>query len=379
MAEIPRVLHVLGDLGMGGAETWACQLFPRMDPARIKMEFLVHARGGAYEERLLGLGARIHALEGTRRPIAYELALRRLLKKEGPFLAVHSHIGYFSGLVVRAAHKEGVPGRIVHSRNTRDGHSNSLARGLYRWWMRRWMLKHATVRLAVSREAAVGLFGDTAGGAGQCDVVTGIDFSPFAEPPDRGALRRLLDLPERAKVVGHLGSFRRQKNHALFVEVAKHLAPRDETIFFVLIGEGPLRAEIEASVREAGLSPRFRFAGDRAEALTLLRGMDAFLFPSLYEGLPRALMEAQAAGLPCVASDAISPVSAAFPGAVRFLSLGAPVSEWVEAAVAALAEGWNESRGARAVRAFSDAGLTIEANARYLTTLYEGMAHAAIR
>jgi len=214
------------------------------------------------------------------------------------------------------------------------------------------------------------------GAEGRCPLLTGVDFSSYAESPDRSLLRRRLNLPARARILGHLGSFRAQKNHGRFVEVASILAPRDEGLYFVLLGQGPLKERVEAAVQKAGLLDRFRFAGEQRDIATLLPGMDAFLFPSLHEGLPRALMEAQAAGLPCVASDAIATSVAAFSEAVRFLSLDEPPSAWAEAVSRALADGQSLDRAARAQRVFLERGLSITSNAQYLTDLYEKIAHA---
>lgn len=376
VAEPVRVLHVLGDLGRGGAETWAFQLFGEMDPSRVRLEFLVHGLAGHYKERLLSLGARIHYPGNPRHPLRYTRALQELLRLQGPFLAVHSHVGYFSGCIVRTARRVGIPGRIVHARNSSDGCRGTPYRILYRRLMRQWMLVHSTALMAVSREAALGLFGPAGGDPSRCRILTGLDFSPFSSVERSGRIRRELKIPNGAPLVGHVGSFRRQKNHAWFVEVAKVLAARLPEVFFLAVGEGGLRPQIEKAVKSANLEARFRFAGERGDIPAVLAEMDAFLFPSFHEGMPRALLEAQAAGLPCVASDVISADSGAVPEAVTFLSLEVPAATWALAVEKALRLGRSPEVGQRAVQQFAARGLTIEGNARILTEFYEDLAHA---
>jgi glycosyltransferase involved in cell wall biosynthesis len=123
-------------------------------------------------------------------------------------------------------------------------------------------------------------------------------------------------------------------------------------------------------VAEQGLADRFLFLGDRPDVPQLMMGaMDAFLFPSLYEGLPRVLLEAQAAGLPCAASDTITREAAASPSSIRFLPLNAPIPHWCDALESAL-NARVEGSGPAAIADLEARGLTIAANARKLVALY---------
>lgn len=369
-----RVLHVLGSLNRGGAETWAIQLLSLMDRRKVEMDLLVHKRGGAYEETARDLGARIYTLESHSSPVRYMRELRGLLSESGPYDVVHTHLQLFSGIVLRCAAQVGVPGRIAHARNSADGRGLSLARAAYRRLMRYWLAKYATQFFAVSRLAGQGAFGAELAREDRCALLTGIDFSAFEVLPDREELRRSLGIEPEHRAVGHLGSFRRQKNHAHLVRVAQVAASRDPRLLFVLMGDGPLREETEASVRAAGLSNSFRFLGEKPNAAQLLVGMDAFLFPSFHEGLPRVLIEAQAAGLPCVASTAITSEAAAEEGRVTFVSLDASIEAWVAALERALEEGTSAEKGREAIECFTRRGMTIEANALTLTALYQRIA-----
>jgi glycosyltransferase involved in cell wall biosynthesis len=129
-------------------------------------------------------------------------------------------------------------------------------------------------------------------------------------------------------VIGHVGRFDVSKNHSFLLRVAAEVVRHEPRAFFVLVGDGPLRAEIEAECERAGLRDRFLFTGVRTDVPRLLRSFDAFLFPSLREGLPLVGIEAQAASLPIVLSETITPEVVVVPTLFRWLSLAEPPSIW---------------------------------------------------
>jgi glycosyltransferase involved in cell wall biosynthesis len=128
------------------------------------------------------------------------------------------------------------------------------------------------------------------------------------------------------------------KNHAKIVEVAKNVCASDREAHFLLVGDGPLREDVEAAITSAGLRKHFTFTGVRSDVPRLLRAMDTFVFPSKYEGLPIALLEAQFAGLPCVVSDTITPEATLDSGMVTRMPLAAPAAEWANVVRGQLAQ-----------------------------------------
>lgn len=331
-----KVLEVVGSLNRGGTETWLLHLLRCLDRRTFHLDFLVHdPQKGAYDDEILALGGGIIPCLKPHHPWSYARNFRRVLQDHGPYDIVHSHLHHYSGFVLWLARQAGIPGRIAHSHlDTSLPHSQAgPLRRLYLALMTSWIQRHATAGLAASQQAAVALFGPHWRRDPRWRVLyCGIDLSPFHRAPQRQALRAALGISPEALVIGHVGRFFAQKNHAFLVEVAQEIARREKNFILLLIGDGPLRPLIQQRVHAAGLGDRVIFLGWRNDVPRLMLGaMDVFLFPSLYEGLGLVLVEAQAAGLPCVISAVVPWEADVVPPLVERLSLSLPAATWAEA------------------------------------------------
>ena len=373
MSAALKVLHVLGGLRRGGAETWLVQLAEELsrNGVRVDVAVLSDPTDHAYYATLRSLGCEIHHCGSASRPLRFARNLGRVLESDGPYRAVHCSLGLFGGYVAKVARRHGVPVRIVHSRNSADGKAGSLARSLYRAAMKQLIARNATHLLAVSTPAAEGTFGQRMARGSSCSLMTGFDFSAFRTPADRRELRASLGIPDGALVVGHVGSFTSQKNHEFLVEIGDSLRRLNKSVQVLLVGDGALRGEIECMVQDRGAGETFRFLGERSDVPELMMGvMDAFVLPSHFEGLPRVLVEAQAAGLPCVVSSEVTREAAALDDRVRFVSLQQAADHWAQAILEVLTLGQSPDASRAALQAFEERGLTIRANARRLEQLY---------
>jgi len=329
-----RILHVVGGMNRGGVETWLMHVLRHIDRADFQMDFLVHTeRPCAYDEEIIALGSRIIPCLSPQRPWVYARNFRRALRAHGPYDVIHSHVHRFSGYVLRLS-KVDVPIRIAHSHNDSSSVEarGGLLRRSYVTLTGRWIRAHATVGLSCSDRAAAALFGEAWMDDRRWETMPyGIDLAPFRSSVDLGDVRRELAIPPDAWVIGHVGRFVEQKNHRFLAEVAIELLKREPRAFLLLVGDGPLRPSIEQQVNGAGIAHRVRFAGLRGDVHRLMRGaMDFFLFPSLWEGLGLVLIEAQAAGLPCIISDVIPREADVVGPLIRRVSLAQPVARWVD-------------------------------------------------
>lgn len=334
-----RILQVVGGMNLGGVETWLLQVLRNIDRERFQIDLLVHTEEECvYDEEVRALGCRILPCLHPRQPWTYARNFHRLVRECGPYDIIHSHVFRFSGFIMRLAAAAGIPVRIAHSRSSAENRNLTIWRQGYNFLMSSWLAGYSTHLLAVSRDAALGLYGP--GGLNDSKLFlapSAIDFTPFQENCSSGEIRDGLSLPLDAKVVGHVGRFTEAKNHDFVIEVARILCQRRPNLQFVLVGEGPSRTVCMERVEKMGLAPRFKFTGARRDVPRLMKGaMDLLLFPSKWEGLPRVVLEAQAAGLPCVISDVISEEVEVVQPLVRRLSLKQPPADWAEAVLAAL-------------------------------------------
>ena len=215
-----------------------------------------------------------------------------------PYRVVHCHLNYMSGVVLAAAKKAGVPVRIAHA------HTASMAPG-WKQAVRR-LCKYlipatATHRFACSTEAGKAIFGRQDFSI----LANAIDAAAFA-PDDvlRGEVRAELGLGDVFTVM-HVGRMVYAKNHAFLLDAFAELLRAEPGAKLVLVGDGELRAEIEA---KAARLPENSVVllGTRTDIPRLLQAADIFAFPSRFEGFGITLLEAQAAGLPCVKADTIT-------------------------------------------------------------------------
>ncbi len=334
-----RILHVLGMMERGGAETWLMHILRMIDRDRYQMDFLVHiTEPQDYDDEIRALGSAVILCPHTRQPLRYARDCLRVLKEHGPYDVVHSHVHRYSGLVLRLAKRAGVPVRIAHSHLDASASEAqaSLPRKAYATLMHHWIERTMTDGLSVSHQAAADLFGPGWESDSRHRMLfCGIDMEPFSQPPCHAAVRAALGIPEDAFVVGHVGRFTEQKNHALLLAIAAETLALAPDTRFLLIGDGELRAVMEERAAQLGIADRVIFAGLRPDVPQLMLGaMDAFLLPSLYEGLPLVLMEAQAAGLPCVFSDTISHEADIVPSLVSRRALTTPPRAWAETLLA---------------------------------------------
>jgi glycosyltransferase involved in cell wall biosynthesis len=341
MSKPIRVLHVLGRLNPGGVEVWLRHVLRHIDRERYRMDFLVlNEAPGAYDEEFRALGAKVIPCGGHSRPWVFARRFREVLRTYGPYDVVHSHVHHYSGVVLAVAAAAGVPVRLAHSHSDPDGfgHERKASRRAYRMLMAVMLDRAATGGMACSRPAARSLFGrDWASDPRWGVVYCGVDLEPFHVPQEPGIVRQALSIPPDDLVLGHVGGFKEVKNHTFLLKVFAAFLEKEPRGRLVLVGEGPLRQEIEAEARWAGLEERTHFLGARDDVPALLAGgFDAFVFPSLYEGLGLSLVEAQAAGLPCIYSDVVTEEAAIVPELMRPLSLKAPPDRWASEAQEAI-------------------------------------------
>lgn len=324
-----RLLCIVGSLNAGGAETFLMKVYRSLDRNKYQMDFCVaNPEKGVYEDEIQSLGGKIHVIpfksDGFRE---FRKALYKVVK-DGNYRRVLRITSNAAGLVdLKIAKAAGATRCIARSSNSSDGTSiknkviNFICKVLY--------LKYVDEMVAPSDLAAIYTFGKKAVTNGKVHKLNnGVDLSTFYYSVEgRAKIRKEFDLGE-STVIGHVGRFMQQKNHKfllqVFAEIRKHVDAK-----LMLTGKGELENELRQQAKELNIDEYVVFTGLRKDVPEILSAMDIMVFPSLYEGMPNTIIEAQATGLPCLISDSITR-EANITGLVKYKSLNTSAADWAE-------------------------------------------------
>ena len=366
-----RVLQVVTILNRGGLESMLMNHYRAIDRGRIQFDFLVHRScEGEYENEILELGGRIYRMPAItpRNLVVYVKKLDSFFSEHSEYTIIHSHLDALSTFVLRAAKKAKRSCRIAHSHIS---HMDMNAKAVARIFSKAFLKRYCNEHFACSGIAGDWLFGKQIGKQGRLTLFrNAINTHQFTHSPEvRSRVRTELGLDDRF-VIGHVGRFNLQKNHKLLLDIFARILSQEPRAVLLLAGDGSLRPAMEAKAAALGIRENVQFVGVRSDIPDLLQAMDLFLFPSLYEGLPVTVIEAQASGLPCVLSDTISK-ECDISGILTFLPLAESLDVWCDE-VLKLKRG---SRLSDAHRRVADAGYDVETNADWLTKFYSSKHH----
>ena len=366
-----KILHVIYGFERGGIETWLLQLASHLDKSRFQLILAYHTDGSeGIASDLRAAGYKLHRFCSPRSPFAYMRALSTFLMTEGPFAAVHSHVN-FAGLLMLAARRSGVPVRIAHSHVSMGMMTSGIIAGSYTKITNRLLLSNRTQGLAVSDSASVTLFGKRWEYLPDiCIMPCGIDLEAFQSHKPAGR-KAELGIPGEWKVLSVIGRLSTEKNHVLALEALSSLAREEESLCLLLVGVGPELPALKERAAQLGLSDHVVFAGERRDVPALLSEVvDVLLLPSITEGSPLTFIEAQAAGVPCVVSEAVP--DAALKGSRATYQLG--VTQGAEAWAQQIASALQNRREHEKWRDFSGGPYDIRQNAAMVARLYAGQA-----
>lgn len=319
------VAQVMGKLGAGGVESVIYNYYRHMDHTKIQFDFYVDDDSTvSMPQDILDAGARCYVIPRYQHLLRNMAALYRHFKKE-KYSIVHANLNTLSVFSLCAAWAAGVPVRIAHSHSTAG--KGETKKNILKYILRPFAKIFATDYAACSEYAGRWLFGRKAMEQGKVTIFNNaIDLDKFKfDPVVRDEVRKELGL-EGKFVIGHVGRFCYQKNHEFLIDVFQEVCKQEPNAVLLLVGDGEDRARIEEKARK--LSGEVVFLGNRTDVHRLYQAMDVFVLPSRYEGLPVVGVEAQAAGLPCVISDAVTR-EVDIGAEMSFLPIDEPV-KWAE-------------------------------------------------
>lgn len=313
MGQPVRILHILGNTQLGGAESRIMDLYRHMDRSVVQFDFVVHSKEeGYFNEEIRKLGGRIFRVPRFRvlNYFSYCRAWKKLLQEHrdedgrSEFHMIQGHMTSTAAIYLPIARKCGIETTIAHARSA--GVDKGL-KGILTRFLRRNLSKKADYLFTCSELAGISVFGKKAVEQGRTRFLpNAIDCQKFApDPLVREKIRRELGI-EKCYVIGHVGRFHYAKNHEYLLRVFAELVKRKTRDYvLLLLGEGSGMEDIRILSRELGIGDKVYFLGNKSNVNDYYQAMDYFVYPSRFEGMPGTIVEAQTAGLRCLMSDTI--------------------------------------------------------------------------
>ena len=293
-----KVCYLIGQLGKGGAEKQLYELIKGINRKEFDPLVISLSQGGHWGKEIRKLNIQLTELQRRK---SFEFArlfkLIKILKAEKPDI-VHSYMFSANSYGRIAAIIGRVPLIIASERNVAEVGKD---KGKFDIYIDKLLAAFSQGIICNSDKASSSLVEKYSFNRKKVFTVhNGIDINDFLKQRNYSSSKK-----SKRKVIGTVGSLCPQKNHRLFLDMAKIVLERSENkqIKFLIIGRGPLRNELERYSKGLSIEANVVFTGEREDILELLQSMDVFVMTSLYEGLPNAIIEAMAAGVPVVATD----------------------------------------------------------------------------
>lgn len=331
-----RLLCILSGMNAGGAETFMMKIYRSLDRTKYQIDFCINVKEKCfYEDEIVAMGGRIYRIPSkTENLKKFRQQLFAVVQSNSYQYVLRITSSSMGFMDLKIAKKAGAGVCCARSSNSSDGGSlkskalHRLGRLLYG--------RYVDVKFAPSDLAAKYTFGNKAYESGEVSILhNGIDLTVFRYCIEqREAIRQEFGISTKTKLVGHIGRFDEQKNHMFLLDIFNMIQKTVSDVKLILVGKGILEDSIRQRVCELGMEDKVIFVGTRSDIPYLLSAMDVFVFPSLYEGMPNTVIEAQAMGLPCVIADTITR-EANITGLVNYLPLG-EANIWAEKAVSVM-------------------------------------------
>ena len=363
-----RVLQVFGHLNFCGAESRMMDVYRSLDRNETVFDFLSQTREeGDFEPEIKALGGKVIKITPPRQcGIFTHIKELREVFRQGNYDAVHAHTLHQCGIILLAAYLEKVKVRVAHARNSNTSHTgfkNALQVQIGKILIKLF----ATDRIAVSKLAGDFLFGKSPFKV----IPNAIDVNKYIDVPEDKiqSVREEFNLSPGTKVIGHIGRFEPMKNHKFIIDWFEDFSKSHPDFSLMLVGEGSLFDEIKNNVKERGLDSRVIFAGKRGDVPVLLKVFDVLILPSLFEGLPGVVLEAEASGIHSVVADTVTKEADMDMGRVHYLPLDKP-EKWGDL-VRDLAQKPRAEKDT-IISAFDKKGFTVRSTAEKYTEIYKG-------
>ena len=328
MTYMKRILCILGSMDAGGAETFLMKIYRNIDRNEVQLDFCVAKKEkNFYEDEIIEMGGFLHRITPKSKNIIKNFIDIKNIVRDNKYqyvLRVSQHS--LSALELLAAKFGGAKKLAFRSSNSNNcGNKINL---LVHYLFRPFLNLISNVKIAPSMEAAKYMFGNSEIKKGKVNFIhNALEYDKYKfNSSYRETIRKRLNVNDRI-VIGHVGRFNYQKNHKFILEVFEKIVKENDKYILLLIGEGELKQKIIEYARTLKIDDKIIFMGIQKDVNQYYSAMDLYLFPSLFEGMPNTVIEAQAAGLNCILSDTITK-EANITGNIKYMDLNASIKDW---------------------------------------------------
>lgn len=331
MSEILRVAHIVGKMCNGGVENTVLNYYKNIDKDNIQFDFFVDEDStidlNVLKKEINDMGGEVYVVPPYQQLNKYIFKLSEIFKKNN-YKIVHSHLNTLNIFPLYAAKKANVPVRIAHNHSTAG--KGEMKKNILKYMLRPFGKLFATNLVACTRYAGEWMWGKKTFSRGEIKVFyNAIDLEKFKKNGYvREKYRKELNINDKF-VIGNVGRFCKQKNHEFLIDVFYNVYKKNDDAVLILVGEGSIEKDIKDKVNNLNLDKSVIFAGTRRDVYNIYQVMDVFVFPSIYEGLGMAAIEAQAIGLPTIVSTGV-PKEAKITNKIKFLSIDDGVDVWAD-------------------------------------------------
>ena len=329
-----RVLHMIGSLEMGGAQNMVMSLYRAVDRNKIQFDFIIDCdTASVFTQEIHRLGGRIFRLPKINEASLSEVrsSWNKFFTDHPEYKILHSHVRSYASVYLPIAKAHGVK-TIIHSHNTSNGTGlASLIKKALQYPLR----YQADYFFGCSEIAGQWLFGDKVVKSDRYFMLkNAVDMGRFAyRPAVRAQIREELGVDENTLLIGHVGRMNPQKNHKFLIECFRKVVDKRADAKLILLGDGDLRDEVSHQITQLGLDDHVLMLGVRSNVEDYFSAMDCMVLPSLHEGLPVVVVEAQANGLRCLVSDTVTR-EVRLSQLVEYLPISQGAEPWVNAILA---------------------------------------------
>lgn len=362
-----RVLHVLGGLNRGGAETMVMNFYRSMDRNKVQFDFIIHSNSqNDYRKEIEEMGGKIYVFPKFKgyNIMNYRKVWKNFFENHPEYKIIHSHIRSYASLFFPIASKYGLK-TIIHSHSTSNGKG---VKSIIKYILQKPLANQADYLFACSEEAGRWLYGSKKiKGDNYFLVKNSINVENYKYNENiRNKYRDYLGIKNNI-VLGHVGRLSGPKNHKFLLKVFKGVLERNEKSVLLIVGDGDLEDEINKKINELNLEGKVYMLGSRDDINCILQAIDIFLFPSIWEGLPVAVVEAESSGLPCIVSETVTNEVKLLP-TLKYLPINKGEDIWIKTVL-----NTNLSRFKGASEVIKSEGFDIRETSKWLLKFYKSL------